>query len=307
VLIINYIELMLEGQKYIEKHLDEKLSVNDIAGVFGYSEYHFSRLFTEYIGMSVMEYVKRRRLIQAAEDIIHGMKIIDAALKFSYDSHSGFSKAFKKEFGYSPSLLCAIQMQVDELEGGNPMSKIFIRRMEEHGNKDILFHILLECIKNNKSTCNVSNIYKAYELSRKAYEGIQRYSGDEYITHPLNVAIILCELGAGENTIIAGLMCDILKKTDIDLKEIEECLSTDIAAIVKGVSDFIDDYAMDQEEIVLIKLAERFHNMRTLKYMDENMWKSKAKETIEIYMPIARRVGNQALMDEMNKLVIDYV
>ncbi len=307
MLIINYIELMLEGQKYIEKHLDEKLSVNDIAGVFGYSEYHFSRLFTEYIGMSVMEYVKRRRLIQAAEDIIHGMKIIDAALKFSYDSHSGFSKAFKKEFGYSPSLLCAIQMQVDELEGGNPMSKIFIRRMEEHGNKDILFHILLECIKNNKSTCNVSNIYKAYELSRKAYEGIQRYSGDEYITHPLNVAIILCELGAGENTIIAGLMCDILKKTDIDLKEIEECLSTDIAAIVKGVSDFIDDYAMDQEEIVLIKLAERFHNMRTLKYMDENMWKSKAKETIEIYMPIARRVGNQALMDEMNKLVIDYV
>ena len=307
VLDINSKEMILKSQKYIEKHLDEKLSLNEIARRFGYSEYHFSRLFSEYAGISVMEYVKRRRLVRAAEEIIDGRKIIDAAFKYAYESHSGFTKAFKKEFGYSPSLLSGIIMQVKDITGGSNMSKLFIRQSVENETKEKLFSILLECININHIDCNMSNIDKAYKLSNKAYEGLQRYSGEEYIIHPLNVAIILADIGAEEKEIISGLMCDILKKTMVDIKELEEELSADVMLIVQEVNGFGVTSETDNDNVLLVKLAERLHNMRTLKYMDISKWRLKAKETIDIYIPIARRLRNDALVEEMNKLVLDLV
>ncbi len=305
--VINNHEVIFESQKYIEKHLEEKLLARDIANVFGYSEYYFSRMFSKYAGISVMEYVKRRRLIKAAEEIIHGIKIIDAAAKYSYDSHSGFTKAFKKEFGCSPSLLSAIRMQMDDIIGGSRMSKLFIRQIGEHESKESLFSILLDTIKCNQNNCDLAKITKAYEISEKAYDGLYRYSGDEYIVHPLNVAIILAEVGAGENVIIAGLMCDILTKTKISMEKLEDIISYDVLAVINGVSDFVINCEAEKDDIVLVKLAERLHNMRTLRFMDESSWRNKAKETIEIYMPIARKLGNDALLEELNKFALEYV
>lgn len=304
--IINNKEIIIESQKYIEKHLEEKLQVRDIANIFDYSEFHFSRMFSEYVGISVMEYVKRRRLIRAAELIVQGSKIIDAAVQFSYDSHSGFTKAFKKEFGYSPSLLNVFAMQINELKGGNKMSKLFIRETNEHECTEKLYEYLIECIKNNSISCDLNRIENAYGISKKAYKGIQRYSGDEYITHPLNVAIILAEIEADENLIIAGLMCDILKRTDLDIKDLKENFS-DVIDIVIGLSDVDISQQNDREDIVLVKLAERLHNMRTLRFMDEGKWRVKAQETIEKYMPIARKLGNSALTEELNKIALEFM
>ncbi len=306
MLIIRNHEVVLESLEYIESHLGEKILVGDIAGKFGYSEYYFSRMFSKYIGISVMEYVKRRRLISAAKEIMHGMKVIDAALKYSYDSHSGFTKAFKKEYGYTPSLLSAMKMQIDDLTGGSYMSELFIKQTDEQEDKDKLFAALLNRISCNQNDANLVNICKAYEFSKKAYEGIRRYSGDEYITHPLNVAIILADIGAGENAIIAGLMCDILEKTNVSRKELESNLTEKIVNIIVGVSDFDILCEFENDDIVLVKLADRLHNMRTLRFMNEDKWKCKAKETIEIYLPLAKKLGNNVLTDELNNLAVEY-
>jgi Guanosine polyphosphate pyrophosphohydrolases/synthetases len=308
VLIINNHEIILKSQKYIENHLEEKLFVSEIAQEYGYSEYYFSRMFSEDTGISVMEYVKRRRLIRAAKEIADGMKIIDAAFKYSYDSHSGFTKAFKKEFGYTPSLLSACKMQMDDLKGGNhPMSKLMVKQTRAYVTKEKLFHILQECIQDNNIKCDMENISKAYEISKKAYGDLKRYSGEEYIIHPLNVAIILADIGAGENVIIAGLMCDLLDKTDWDVKELDGIFPTEVKTILTGASTFFIAKGQDSDEIVLVKLAERLHNMRTLRAMDESQWKIKAKETVEIYMPLARKFGNNAIVEELHKLAIEYM
>lgn len=283
------------------------MQVRDIANIFDYSEFHFSRMFSEYVGISVMEYVKKRRLIRAAELIIQGSKIIDAAVRFSYESHSGFTKAFKKEFGYSPSLLNVFTRQMNELKGGNKMSKLFISQPNEHECAEKLYESLIECIKSNSISCDLNLIERAYAISKEAYKGIQRYSGDEYVTHPLNVAIILAEIEAGENLIIAGLMCDILKKTEIHIKDLKENFSADVIDIVIGLSDVDISKQNEREDIVLVKLAERLHNMRTLRFMDEEKWRAKAKETIEKYAPIARTLGNSALTEELNKIALEYM
>lgn len=305
--IINMNEVILESQKFIENHLEEKILLNDIAAMFGYSEYHFSRIFTDNVGISVMEYVKRRRLVRAAQDIMDGMSIIEAAFKYSYDSHSGFTKAFKKEFGYSPSLLCEIMMQVKDLTGGSNMSKLFVKQVDEKYSKEELFEILQECIKLSQIHCDMTNIRKAFDFSKRAYEGVKRYSGEEYITHPLNVAIILADIGAGENLIIAGLMCDIYKKTNAGFKELTKMFSEEVVSIVNEVNNYNVRLEPSCEDVLLVKLAERLHNMRTVRNMDESKWTLKAKETIEYYVPIARRIGNDALIEELNKLSIKYV
>lgn len=305
--IIDCREAILESHKFIEKQLEEKILVSEIAHEFGYSKYYFSREFSKYTGISVMEYVKRRRLLRAAEDINRGMKVIDAAIKYSYNSHSSFTKAFKKEFGYTPSLLSAFKMQINDLKGGNHMSKRSIRKINQHENTDNLFSILLDTMKANGINCDIARVIEVYEVSKKAYKGIQRYSGDEYIIHPLNVAIILSDIGASENVIIAGLMCDILKKTNLSIVELEEYVSKDVLATLKDVADYDFNREILNEDVMLVKLAERLHNMRTLKFMDESKWRNKSKETIEIYIPVARKIGNIALLEELNQLAIEYM
>lgn len=109
---------------------------------------------------------------------------------------------------------------------------------------------------------------------------------------------MLAELGAEQDIILAGMFCDVSTKgNDANL---ENELPYDIWNIVKRIDN------QESNEVILIKLAERLHNMRTIDYIDENKKVAKAKETIEIYMPLARKINNQKLIDELNNLAYKY-
>lgn len=147
---------------------------------------------------------------------------------------------------------------------------------------------------------------RAYEV--KAYKGIKRYSGDEYVTHTLNVAIILAQLETDINTIVAGLFCDVTKKSPHVLSELLCELPIQVQLIIKEVSD-ADLYEIDKlsDSGLLVKIAERLHNMRTIEFMDESKQCVKAKETVDIFMPIARRLGNNKIISELNDLSVKYI
>lgn len=137
-------------------------------------------------------------------------------------------------------------------------------------------------------------LHDVYLAACMAYNGKRRYSGEEYVTHPINVAILLAELGAERDTVLAGLFCDVKEKgNDTNLANV---LPAGVLKIVRQI-----EYK-NTEEAVLVKLAERLHNMRTIDYIDERKKAQKARETIEIYLPLARRVNNQKLTDELNDL-----
>ena len=109
---------------YIEEHLEEKLTSGQLADIAGYSEYHFLQLLKAHTGETVMEYVCRRRLFRAMDELASGSRIIDVAFQYGFESHSAFSRAFKREFGFSPSLLRTMRLELDCI-GGTCMEQIF--------------------------------------------------------------------------------------------------------------------------------------------------------------------------------------
>lgn len=291
---------------FIEDNITEVLNLKIIANECGYSEYHFSRLFKTYMKVSVMEYVTKRRLIKASEDIVNGERIIDIALKYGWMSHSGFTKAFKNEFGFYPSLLRAMLIELDNI-GGSIMSHIFLNDTDEHATKDELFQHLVTCMNENKVDYNSEELEKVYQYACTVYNGVKRHSGDEYITHTLNVAIVLAQLNEEYSVICAGMFCDAYKRGVVALNEIEKNVPAKIYSLISKLSklDVIDEDNID-EQVVVIKLAERLHNMRTIKYMKADQQKIKAQETIDLYLPLARKVGNVKLIDELNDLSIKF-
>lgn len=101
---MDYIEIIQNSIDYIEDNLKEDLSVDEIAKLTGFSSYHYYRLFNAYVGMPVMQYIRRRRLLYGINDLVNkGKRIIDIAMEYGFNTHSGFSKAFNKEYGCSPS------------------------------------------------------------------------------------------------------------------------------------------------------------------------------------------------------------
>jgi len=203
--------VMNQVLRYIEEHLEEPLDIKKIAKVAGYSEYHFIRIFKERTNETVMEYVCRRRLIKSCEDILAGMRIIDVALKYEWKSHSAFSKSFNREFGFSPSLLRTMKLELDCI-GGNYMNQIFLNTTKVGMSKEELLAILKETLTKNAIVINETTVNDIYKIACRAYEGQKRYSGEEYVTHPINVAILLAELGADSDTILAGMFCDVSTK-----------------------------------------------------------------------------------------------
>ncbi len=294
---------------YIENNLSEPIDLETIAGNIGYSPYHFSRLFKSYMGISVMDYVKHRKLIKASDNILNGAKIIDVAIGNGYESHSGFTKAFKNEFGFSPSLLRAIKLQLDCINGGNAMKHVFMKQMDIHATKEELYEVLTQAIKEKRLGYSIDRIEKGYEFACETYKGIKRYSGDEYITHPLNVAIILVEMETEVDVVIAGMLCDAMLKTGLSEAKIADETTDKVKDILMQAKQFdarsIDDIMM--EEVVLLKLAERLHNMRTVEFMDEKERKEKAEETLKLFIPICNKVGNSKLRSELNDLALKYM
>ncbi len=291
--------------KYIEEHLEEQLTTLKLSQIAGYSECHFIRMFKANMNVTVTEYVIKRRLIKASEDILSGEKIIDVAFRYGWQSHSGFTKAFVKEFDFAPSLLKTVKVSI-EILGGSGMSHVFLGSTNIGETKEKLFELLQCKLKENGIEVNEEILQATYKIACEAYKGANRYSGEEYITHLLNVAIILAELGAEENVIYAGMFCDVRKKGVISIESLQSKLYKNIYDIVWQVNN-TENLSKSTDEVIIIKLAERLHNMRTVEFMDEAKRREKAKETIDLYMPLARKLNNQKLIDELNDLGMKYV
>ncbi len=230
------------------------------------------------------------------------------ALNYGYQSHSGFTKAFKNKFGFSPALLRAFSFQVNCLGGNCDMSHVFMKCTAIHSTKEELYDLLITTINRNMIEYNHEKIKKAYEFACIAYNGKKRYSDDDYITHPINVAILLTEMGASEDIVIAGLLHDIiLEKANISLEEVREAFSDRIVNIIKGVTEFNGNSDITDEAVIMVKLAERLHNMRTIEFVDESRWKEKAKETLEIFLPVAVKMNNEKIIAELNDLLVKYI
>lgn len=291
---------------YIDLHLQEGLSVGKIAEYVGYSEYHFLRIFKQSMGMTVMEYVNKRRLLKASEDILNGERILDVAVKYGWQSHSGFTKAFKREYGFSPSLLKLMAHEISQT-GGVAMNHAFLQASRENAAKEELLQIWKTLLRENEINIMESQVDQIYHCACHAYEGIRRYSGEDYVTHPLNVAILLTELNAAPEVICAGMFCDVIKKGNVSLEQLGEELPPEIVKLVQETSEWEYQGEKLASSATLIKLAERLHNMRTIGAISEQQRKDRAKETIRIFLPIAGKLGIEKLSAELNDLALKYL
>ena len=193
-------------------------------------------------------------------------------------------------------------------------------------NKDITIEDLLEQVKTyNNNDDDLKLIKSAYDYAYKKHFGQKRISGDDYITHPLNVAWILTEINADAYAISAALLHDTIEDSDSTKEDIEAHFGSTIALLVDGVtkinkikfSSETEQIAANQRKIlvglsedvrvIIIKLADRLHNMRTLYVMSEEKQKRKAKETLEILTPIAHRIGIYKIKSELEDLSLRYL
>ena len=184
---------------------------------------------------------------------------------------------------------------------------------------------LLYKIENNCNSVDKDLIIKAYNFSYAAHKEQKRESGEPYIVHPLEVACILAEMGLDTSTIVAGLLHDVIEDTVYTFEDVSREFNIEVANLVEGVTKLGQiKYKTKQEEqadnirkmllamakdirVILIKLADRLHNLRTLKYMPVANQKQKAKETLDIYAPLAHRLGMSKIKWELEDLALRYL
>ena len=169
-------------------------------------------------------------------------------------------------------------------------------------------------------------VEKAYLIASKYHEGQKRKSGEDYIIHPLCVAMILANLHMDVDTIVAGILHDAVEDTEYTLEQVKEDFSDHIALLVEGVTkltelNLVNDKVEKQAEnlrhmfiamskdirVIIIKLADRLHNLKTLEYQNKEKQEEKALETIEIYSPLAGRLGISRIKSEMDDLSLMYL
>ena len=184
---------------------------------------------------------------------------------------------------------------------------------------------ILEAVKRYQPNADTDLIRKAYELADAAHKGQKRVSGEDYIIHPLAVAKILTDLQIDDITISAAILHDVVEDTTHTLKEMRELFGDEVAMLIDGVTKLgriqykskeeqqLESYrkmflAMAKDiRVIMIKLADRLHNMRTLKYVREDKQKRIARETIEIYAPLANRLGISNIKWELEDLCLRYL
>ena len=207
-----------------------------------------------------------------------------------------------------------------------------IEAIQEFQSPEQLYRDLILRVRKYHPSDDISLIEKAYHVAAKAHENQVRKSGEPYIIHPLCVAIILADLEMDKETIAAGLLHDVVEDTILTSKEIEEQFGPDVALLVDGVTKLKhlhlqgegekapDRLEMQAENlrkmflamakdirVIIIKLADRLHNMRTLKYQKPESQQRIARETIEIYAPIAQRLGISKIKVELDDLSLKYL
>ena len=188
-----------------------------------------------------------------------------------------------------------------------------------------MVEVLLEKIRENCTNVDLNIVKKAYNLAFEAHKEQKRESGEPYIIHPIEVATILAELGMDTSTIVAGLLHDVIEDTDYTYEDIKNIFSEEIANLVSGVTKITKmEYKSKEEQqadnfrkmllamandirVIIIKLADRLHNMRTLKYMSKEKQKKTAKETLDIYAPLAHRLGISKVKWELEDLCFRYL
>ena len=293
---------------YIDEHIEEELTVTGIAEEAGYSPSYLSRNFKNEMGIALKDYVTRRKLVKASEKIISGYRVIDAALLYGWETHAGFTKAFKKEFGFSPSFLKVMLNGIRDIGERSMKESRFLETTKSGMCKEKVYESLVEKMRENEISYESSELERMCLLADRAYEGVKRYSGEEYITHPLNVTVLLADMGAELNTIYAGLFCDVEKKGVISLEQLKRWLPEEVTEIISRAGAFDFEQAEEEsEQVIFIKLAERLHNLRTMEFMDRAEWKKRAEETIKLFLPMAKRIGNKKLTDELCSLSMKYL
>ncbi|MEE1066171.1 MAG: bifunctional (p)ppGpp synthetase/guanosine-3',5'-bis(diphosphate) 3'-pyrophosphohydrolase [Acutalibacteraceae bacterium] len=190
---------------------------------------------------------------------------------------------------------------------------------------DGLFEDLICAVSETMDKEDIEYIKKAYDIAREAHEGQFRRSGEPYIIHPVQVAKILYELGMDSESMIAALLHDVVEDTELTKEDVKKDFGEDVAELVEGVTKlgkvplFTKEeqqaenvrkmlMAMSQDiRVIIIKLADRIHNMRTLAFMRPHKRREKAQETLEIYAPIAHRLGIRGVKEELEDLAISYL
>ncbi len=203
---------------------------------------------------------------------------------------------------------------------------------EEFVAPEVLHQRLIEHVKKYHPSDDTSMIEKAYAMASEAHKDQLRKSGEPYIIHPLNVAIILADLELDKETIVAGLLHDVVEDTVMTEEDLKREFGEEVALLVDGVTKLEklpltpdgdqSDVKLEMQaenlrkmflamakdiRVIMIKLADRLHNMRTLKYQKPESQQRIAKETLEIYCPIAQRLGISKIKTEMDDLSLKYL
>ena len=200
-----------------------------------------------------------------------------------------------------------------------------VKAPEDYQNPEQLYEALIARVRKYHPSADISLIEKAYKLSREAHKEQVRKSGEPYIIHPLWVGIILADLEMDKETIVAGMLHDTVEDTEMTVEDITREFGEEVALLVDGVTKLGQlSYSKDKLEVqaenlrkmflamakdirvIIIKLADRLHNMRTLEFMVPAKQKEKARETMDIYAPIAQRLGISKIKTELDDLSLKY-
>jgi guanosine-3',5'-bis(diphosphate) 3'-pyrophosphohydrolase len=187
------------------------------------------------------------------------------------------------------------------------------------------FRDLMKRMQANRPTDDLELVKKAYDYSLHVHTGQTRASGEPYLVHPLEVALVLAEMKMDPVAVAAGLLHDSVEDTSVTIVDIRKEFGEQVAHIVEGVTKISQiDFATKEEQqaenlrkmmlamvddirVILIKLADRLHNMRTLEHLEPERQQKIAKETLEIYGPIAHRLGMGKIRGELEDLGFKYL
>ncbi|MBQ9155721.1 MAG: bifunctional (p)ppGpp synthetase/guanosine-3',5'-bis(diphosphate) 3'-pyrophosphohydrolase [Eubacterium sp.] len=229
---------------------------------------------------------------------------------------------FHNDYNLTESVVRAVDSQKQRVK----RTEKEISKPKDFTDPEVLYQNLVKAIRTYHPSTDLSLVKKAYHLADDAHKDQKRKSGEPYIIHPLCVATILAELELDKETIVAGILHDVVEDTDYTLDDITNMFNGEVALLVDGVTKLGQlSYSQDKLDlqaenlrkmflamakdirVILIKLADRLHNMRTLQYMKPEKQREKARETMDIYAPIAHRLGISKIKIELDDLCLKYL